>query len=79
MKSILSNDSLITVIILTKNEELHIERAIKSALSITKNVIVIDSNSTDDTIFLAQKYNVIIKNASFNNFSEKLNWLFESI
>ena len=75
----MSNDSLITVIILTKNEELHIERAIKSALSITKNVIIIDSNSTDDTIFLAQKYNVIIKNASFNNFSEKLNWCIESI
>ena len=79
MKNIISNDSLITVIILTRNEEIHIERAIKSALSITNNVIIIDSNSTDNTIFIAQKYNVIIKNASFNNFSEKLNWCIESI
>jgi glycosyltransferase involved in cell wall biosynthesis len=79
LENLVLNNNLITVIILTRNEELHIERAIKSALSVTSNVIIIDSNSTDNTISLANKYNVLIKESNFNNFSDKLNWCIDSI
>jgi len=44
----------ISVIILTLNEQLHIERCIKSILEFTDNIYIVDCNSVDDTVFLAQ-------------------------
>jgi glycosyltransferase involved in cell wall biosynthesis len=44
----------ISVIILTFNEEIHIERCIKSLLPITNKIFVIDSFSTDDTKNIAE-------------------------
>ena len=74
-KYILNNiDKLLTIIILTKNEEIHITRAIKSAQKITSNVYVIDSDSTDETASLVLKLGAKLFNASFDRFSDKLNW-----
>lgn len=47
--------STLTIVILTKNEETHIENAIKNAKKCTDDVLVIDSGSTDSTINLALK------------------------
>ena len=64
---------LLTIIILTKNESIHIERAVNCAREITKNIFVIDSDSTDDTKILASNLGAKLFNGSFNSFSEKLN------
>ena len=40
----------ITAIILTYNEEIHIDRCIKSLKNFVKEIIIIDSNSNDKTI-----------------------------
>ncbi|MEQ8688294.1 MAG: glycosyltransferase family 2 protein [Imperialibacter sp.] len=45
---------MITVIILTYNEERHLERCINSVLPIADKVLVIDSLSTDETVKIAQ-------------------------
>ncbi len=45
----------LTVIILTLNEEKHIERCIKSLLQITDKIYLIDSGSTDNTKIIAEK------------------------
>lgn len=42
------------VIIITKNEELHIEEAVKSAKQLSESVLVVDSGSNDNTISLAE-------------------------
>lgn len=44
----------ITAIILTKNEEVNIEKCIKSIKPIVKRIIVVDSGSTDNTIEVAK-------------------------
>jgi glycosyltransferase involved in cell wall biosynthesis len=44
----------ISVIILTLNEQLHIERCIESILQFTDNIYIVDCNSVDDTLFLAE-------------------------
>lgn len=44
----------ITAIILTKNEEVNIEKCIKSIKPIVKRIIVVDSGSTDNTIAVAK-------------------------
>lgn len=67
-------NDLLTIIILTKNEEIHIKRAVSYALKITSNVYVIDSDSTDATPNLALSLGAKLFNASFNSFSDKLNW-----
>ena len=48
----------ISALILTKNEELHIERCIKSINNLVSEIYVIDSGSTDKTRFICEKYNV---------------------
>ena len=45
----------LSIFIPTFNEEIHIERALKSAFNLTKNVFVIDSYSTDRTVEIAER------------------------
>ncbi|RME60151.1 glycosyltransferase, partial [Candidatus Parcubacteria bacterium] len=47
--------NLVTVIILTYNEALHIERCIRSVQLIAEKIFVVDSFSTDDTVTRARK------------------------
>ena len=57
----------ITLVVITHNEEANIYRCLNSAKDIADEILVIDSNSTDNTIFIAKKYDVIIKNGNFIN------------
>ena len=69
----------ITIIILTYNEELHIERCINSALSITDSIYVVDSKSTDQTVDIAKRYGVRLLSREFDNHSQQFNWALEQI
>jgi glycosyltransferase involved in cell wall biosynthesis len=72
----------LAIVIPVKNEEVHIIRAIKSALRITKNVVVVDSSSTDRTVELALSLGVIVLEYEWNlssNFSKKMNWAFQNL
>lgn len=62
----------LSVVVLTKNEERQIEACLKSA-AWASEIIVIDSGSTDKTIFLAQKYTKNIYQVPFTNFSQLRN------
>ena len=44
----------ITAIILTKNEEVNIEKCIRSIKPIVKRIVVVDSGSTDNTVNVAR-------------------------
>ena len=44
----------ITAVILTKNEEVNIEKCIRSIQPIVKRIIVVDSGSTDETVSKAK-------------------------
>jgi glycosyltransferase involved in cell wall biosynthesis len=50
----------LSVIILTLNEEKHIERCIKSLLAITDKIFIIDSCSTDNTVKIAENLGAIV-------------------
>jgi glycosyltransferase involved in cell wall biosynthesis len=72
----------IAIIIPTKNEKIHIARAIKSALGITENVVVVDSASTDGTIEIAESFGITVLQYEWtasSNFSKKMNWAFENL
>ena len=57
---ILKSDT--TAIILTYNEEKHIERCILSINQYVKKIIIIESFSKDETVKIAKKYNNEKKN-----------------
>lgn len=70
--------SNLTVIILTLNENMHIERCIKSILSFTDNVLVIDSLSNDDTVAICEKMGVdIFSNPWPGNHAKQFQWALE--
>lgn len=65
----------IAVIILTYNEEKHIERCIINAQKISKNIFLVDSFSTDATVQIAENLGAIIyQNKWENNYAKQFNW-----
>lgn len=70
---------MITAIILTFNEELHIERCILSIKQVTSKIIVVDSYSTDRTEEICKKHNVIFLQNVWVNYSNQLNWALTNV
>ena len=65
---------MITTVILTKNEDKNITDCIKSILW-SDEILVIDDNSTDETVNIAKKLNcTVITHPLKNNFSEQRNF-----
>jgi glycosyltransferase involved in cell wall biosynthesis len=74
-----NNFNALSIIVLTYNEEIHIERCLKSASLISNNIYVVDSYSTDKTIEIAKKFTPNIFQGYFGSFSSKLNWAIENL
>jgi len=62
----------LSVIIPTYNEELYLEKALRS-VRFADQIIVVDSMSTDQTVAIAKKYNCEVLNRKFDNFSNQKN------
>ena len=69
----------VSILILTKNEEIHIERCLKSAFRLTTNIYVVDSNSLDRTREIAMREGVNVLSGEFSSFASKLNWSLDNI
>jgi len=65
----------ISTIILTYNEEQHIERCIKNAQQFSESIYLIDSFSSDRTIEIAESLGAkVYQNKWENNHSKQFNW-----
>lgn len=72
----------ISIIIPTQNEIIHIERSVKSAFTLTDQVFVVDSGSTDGTVARAKELGAQVFTyewTSSSNFSTKMNWALENL
>ena len=69
----------ITVVILTYNEEKHIERCIKSVESVAEEVWVVDSFSTDRTIDIAESLGARTVKHEFENQAQQFNWAIDTL
>ena len=71
----------LTVVILTKDEELHIRRCIENVLPIAKAIYVVDSFSTDRTLDIAAEYPTvnILQNKWINNYAHQFNWALDQL
>ncbi|GGE83976.1 glycosyltransferase family 2 protein [Sphingomonas prati] len=64
----------LTVVILTFNEAHHIERSIASVATIARDVLVIDSFSTDDTVERARRAGARVLQNRFVNQARQFQW-----
>ena len=71
-------DSKLSAVILTFNEELHLERALASISGFTKEIFVIDSFSTDRTIEIALAHGAIVLQNKFINQAKQFQWALDN-
>lgn len=64
----------VTIIILTKNEEINLPDCLESVKGFAKRCVVVDSFSTDRTKEIAQKYGADFYEHKFENYSRQFNW-----
>ena len=64
----------LTVVILTYNEEIHIERCLRSLQPIASKIVVIDSFSTDRTIAIAKSLGAVIEQRAWKNYADQFQW-----
>lgn len=69
----------VSVIILTLNEEIHIERLLKNIANWADEVFIVDSFSTDKTLEIAKQYGVKIIQHKFENQAQQFNWALDNL
>lgn len=72
------DDIGLSAIILTFNEELHLERALKSIAGFTKEIFVVDSFSTDRTLEIARAFGAIVLQNKFINQAKQFQWALDN-
>jgi glycosyltransferase involved in cell wall biosynthesis len=70
---------MLTVLILTKDEEHHIARAIQSVKNFSDRIVVVDSGSTDRTVEIATELGAKIFYREWTNQSKQFNWALEQL
>jgi glycosyltransferase involved in cell wall biosynthesis len=64
----------ISVLILTFNEEKHIQRCIESLLLFTNNIFIVDSYSTDATVEIAESLGAKVSQNKWVNYAVQYQW-----
>lgn len=64
----------VTVLILTKNEEVNLPDCLKSIKNFAKRIVVVDSGSTDNTEKIAREYGADFYVHHFENYARQFNW-----
>lgn len=73
-----ASSALVTTVILTFNEELHIARSIASVQRFGSEVVIVDSGSTDRTVEIAEAAGARVLKNPFINYAKQYNWGLEN-
>jgi glycosyltransferase involved in cell wall biosynthesis len=65
---------MLTVIMLARDEERHLARAIASLEGLARRVIVVDSGSSDRTVEIARRSGADVLSHPFINYAKQFNW-----
>ncbi|MFN3663187.1 glycosyltransferase family 2 protein [Yoonia sp.] len=69
----------VTAIILTRDEALHLPRALASLQGIAARVIVVDSGSTDATMQIARDAGADVWHQPWTNYAQQFNWALDQL
>ena len=64
----------LSVVIITNNEELNIERCLKSVIPVSTDIIVVDSGSKDATIDICRKYSAKVVERAWDGYASQKNF-----
>ncbi len=70
---------MLTVVILTRDEERHIARAIGSVTGIAERIFVADSGSTDRTVAIAEELGAEVRFNPWRNYATQFNWALDQL
>ena len=70
---------MLTVVILTRDESLHLARAIRSVQQAADRIFVVDSGSTDDTVIIANAHGAEVLVHPFTTQAKQFNWALEQL
>ena len=68
-----------TLVVLTKDEAVHLERCLKSVGGLASQIIVVDSGSADDTVSIAKRLGAEVFTHPFVNQAEQFNWALDNL
>jgi glycosyltransferase involved in cell wall biosynthesis len=68
----------LTAIILTYNEEIHLKRCLESLKDVCKDIVIVDSFSTDKTAEIAKEYGARFYPNKWINYATQFNWAIEN-
>ena len=68
----------VTVVVLTKNEEINIVDCLNSLKDFAKRVVVVDSFSTDKTVEIAREMGADVYENKFENYARQFNWALDN-
>lgn len=71
-------DDVVTIVILTHDEEIHIARCINSARQLSQSIMVVDSG-VGRTAEICSEMSIPVWIQPFATFSEKLNWAMDNL
>ncbi len=69
----------LTVIVPTYNEEINLQKCLKSLIKLAATIYVVDSGSNDKTTEIAKAFGAKVVDGRWNSFSEKLNWSIDNL
>lgn len=64
----------VTILILTKNEEVNLKDCLESVKGFAKRCVVVDSFSTDRTKEISQQHGADFYEHKFENYARQFNW-----
>jgi len=69
----------LTVVILTYNEEVNLPHALENVKGFAKEVVVLDSHSTDSTVEIAESFSARVYTRTFDDFSRQRKYALKEI
>ena len=68
----------LSVVVLTYNEEIHLRRCLSSVRDIAREIVVVDSFSTDATVRIAGESGARVLQHEFSNQAQQFNWALDA-
>ncbi|NHN39584.1 glycosyltransferase family 2 protein [Pseudomaricurvus alcaniphilus] len=65
---------MLSVVVLTYNEEIHIERCVRSLKPIAKNIFIVDSFSSDKTVDICESLGAKVFQRAWKNYADQFQW-----
>ena len=70
---------MISIIILTRNEEVNLPACLTSLQQLEAEIFIVDSGSTDRTVEIAKHSNCQVFEHPFENQAQQINWALENL